>query len=85
VRHPLRSEDILSNEYVHDLLNVEHGRQVEVFQVVGGTVPLRRERRDDQVHDGHTELFERHVVVFDGIMVQSLRLEKCARRGDPIA
>ncbi len=70
---------------MHNLLNVEHGGQVEVFQVVAGTVPLRRERRDDQVHDGHAALFEGHVIVFDGIVVQSMRLEKCARCGDPIA
>lgn len=70
---------------MHDLLDVEHGRQVKVFQVICGTVPLGREGRHDQVHDRYIALQEGHVIVFDGIVVQSLRLEECAGGSDPIA
>lgn len=76
-------EDVLSDKNVHNFLDVEHGGHVEVLQVVSGTVPLRRERSDNQMYDRHTALQERHVIVFDGIVVQSLRLEEGAGSGDP--
>ncbi len=81
----LRRKDIFSHEHVHNFLNVEHGRQIEVLQIIAGTVPLRWEGRYNQVHYGHIALQEWHVIVFNRIVVQALRFEESARSSDPIA